>query len=240
MAPGRRAPHLDASSFRLVMASPPALSLWLVEDEPAYRDAFARLAAATDDLRLDATFPAFAPLDAHLRTGPALPDLVVMDIRMPGVDGIEATRRFRALVPDVPVLVLTNLDDPRTVFDALRAGASGYVLKDRLVDALGPAVRQTAAGGMGFSPGVAAHVAAFFAPAAPSPLSAREEEVIRLMARGLSQKRIASELFLSPHTIDTHVRNIYAKLHASSGLEAVAIAARLRIVDGAPPSPPPR
>ena len=93
-------------------------------------------------------------------------------------------------------------------------------------------MRQTARGGMGFSPGVARHLGAFFAPAAPSPLTAREEEVIRLMARGFSQKRIAEELFISPHTVDTHVRNLYAKLHTSSGLEAVAIATRMDIIPG--------
>ena len=215
-------------------SAPSVLTLWLVEDEPAYQDAFARLVASTDDLRLGETFSSYAELNDRLRTdaGRGMPDLVVMDIRLPGVDGIEATRRFRATVKTVPVLVLTNIDDPDTVFAALRAGASGYVLKDRIVDALELAVRQTARGGMGFSPGVARHLGAFFAPAAPSPLTAREEEVIRLMARGFSQKRIAEELFISPHTVDTHVRNLYAKLHTSSGLEAVAIATRMDIIPG--------
>lgn len=222
------------------------LSLWLVEDEPAYQAAFADVVAQANDLNLRSTYSSFGELAGVLHSTPdsSLPDLLVMDIRMPGVDGIEATRRFRLHTSSTPVLVLTNVDEPRYVFDALRAGASGYVLKDRIVDALGPAVRQVARGGMGFSPGVAEHVAGFFEPQAPSPLSTREEEIIRLMARGMSQKRIADELFISPHTVDTHVRNIYSKLHASSGLEAVAIASQMRIITEAdlptrrPPDPP--
>lgn len=239
--PGSAPRILDAQAPRAMPSpspSPAPLVLWLVEDEPAYQTAFAELVDVSDDLRLDATFGAFADLAEALDRAPPWPDLLVMDIRLPGIDGIEATRRFRERASHVPVLVLTNVDDPSHVFEALQAGASGYVLKDRIVGALQLAVRQTARGGMGFSPGVAEHVAAFFAPATPSPLSPREEDVIRLMARGLSQKRIAEALFLSPHTVDTHVRHIYEKLHTSSGLEAVAIAARLQILDrGAPGTP---
>ncbi|MEM6785780.1 MAG: response regulator transcription factor, partial [Bacteroidota bacterium] len=151
-------------------------------------------------------------------------------VRLPDGDGISATRRYRRDFNGGAVLMLTSVDAPETVFAALQAGAVGYILKDRLVDSLPDAARKAAQGGMTVSPGVASYVLRHFEKP-PSPLSTREEEVVRLMARGFSQKRIADTLCISTHTVDTHVRNIYRKLHASSGLEAVAIAVRLGITD---------
>ncbi|MEO1477639.1 MAG: response regulator transcription factor [Bacteroidota bacterium] len=223
---------------------PEPLAIWLVEDDGQFQDDFAAVVNEASDLTLTATFGTVAGFE-HALDDPTRdrPDLVVMDVRLPDGNGITATRRYREDYRGGAVLMLTSVDAPDTVFAALQAGAVGYILKDRLADSLLKAARQAVQGGMDVSPGVAAYVLDYFQklpkvpaqksppPKVPSPLSAREEEVIRLMARGFSQKRIADALCISTHTVDTHVRNIYRKLHASTGLEAVAIAVRMGIAD---------
>jgi DNA-binding NarL/FixJ family response regulator len=158
------------------------------------------------------------------------PDVVLMDIRMPGVDGIEATRRVTTLDPAPRVLVLTTFDLDEYVYESLRAGASAFLLKDAPEQQLVAAVRVVADGGSLFSPSVTRRLIEEFArpAAAESPaladLTARELEVLRLVARGRSNAEIATDLVVSEHTAKTHVASILQKLGLRNRVQAVVFA----------------
>ncbi|MGE0029357.1 MAG: response regulator [Thermoleophilia bacterium] len=160
------------------------------------------------------------------------PDVVLMDIRMPEMDGIEATRSIVRDVSSPRVLVLTTFDLDEYVFGALRAGASGFLLKDAPEDQLTSAIRVVAAGGSLFAPSVTRRLIEDFArrdPSRPAPpslgaLTAREADVLRLIARGRSNQEIAGELVLSEHTVKTHVASILRKLGLRDRTQAVIAA----------------
>jgi DNA-binding NarL/FixJ family response regulator len=160
------------------------------------------------------------------------PDVVLMDIRMPNLDGIEATRRLAAAAHAPRVLILTTFDLDQYVYEALRAGASGFLLKDASAEELLQAVRVVAAGEALLSPSITRRLIADYArrpppnerPAALDELTPRELEVLRLIARGLSNRDIARKLVLGDATIKTHVARIFAKLDLHDRTQAVVLA----------------
>lgn len=157
------------------------------------------------------------------------PDVVLMDVRMPGMDGVEATHRIREQTPGCRVLILTMYDDDATVFTAMKAGAQGYLLKESEQDDIVRAVHAVVAGEAIFGPGVAARVLGYFsepppavAAADPFPdLTRREREVLELLAQGRSNADIAAELFLSPKTVSNQLTAIFAKLQVARRGEAI-------------------
>ena len=166
------------------------------------------------------------------------PTVVLMDIRMPELDGLEATRRILAADPDARVLVLTTFDLDEYVYEALRAGASGFVLKDDPPEQLIAAVRTVSSGDALLSPAVTKRViGAFTRMPRPSPpkelddLSAREREVFRLIALGLSNAQIGQELFIGETTVKTHVTHILSKLGLHDRVQAVVLAYQSGVFD---------
>jgi DNA-binding NarL/FixJ family response regulator len=157
------------------------------------------------------------------------PDVVLMDMVMPGVDGLEAIRRVLAARPETRVVVLTSYADEEKVVPAVRAGAAGYLLKDVQPSDLAAAIRTVAAGGALLAPAVTARVLQEVqAGGAPDPgLTAREREVLSLLARGLTNRQIAAELVLSEKTVKTHVSNILGKLGLPDRTQAALYAVRL-------------
>jgi DNA-binding NarL/FixJ family response regulator len=166
--------------------------------------------------------------EAVTRSAELRPDVVLMDIQMPGLNGIEATRRVIEGDPNAGVVVLTMFKDDDSVFAAMRAGARGYVLKDAGGEEVLRVVRAVANGEAYFGPEIAKRLMGFFSaprPAAPSEafpeLTAREHEVLDLIARGLSNTEISRRLFLSPKTVRNHISNIFTKLRVADRAEAI-------------------
>ena len=169
------------------------------------------------------------------------PDVVVMDVRMPRITGIEATRAIVAADPSAKVLMLTVSDEEDDLYDAVKAGARGYLLKEISIDEVADAIRAVAAGQSLISPSMASKLLTEFTnlarkadekPQVPCPrLTDRELEVLKLVAQGMSNREIAGELYISENTVKNHVRNILEKLHLHSRMEAVVYAVREKLLD---------
>ena len=178
-----------------------------------------------------------AALDAYAALSP---DVVLMDIRMPGMDGVEATRRMRERWPGARVIILTTFDDDASVFEGLRAGALGYMLKDVSGHDLAEAVRTVAGGGALIEPSVARRVLAEFARLAPparspdaglaEPFSEREQEIVRLLAAGLSNREIGDRLCLAEGTVKNYVTTILQKLGARDRTQAALRAREMGLI----------
>ena len=178
--------------------------------------------------------------DAIERAAELLPDVVLMDVRMPGVGGIEATRRIRNAHPATKIVVLTVSEDEEDLFAAVRAGATGYLLKEVSIDEVAAAVRAVARGQAVVTPSMAAKLLGEFnilsrridAQHGGAPrLTDREVEVLKLVAKGMSNKDIANELVIAQNTVKNHVRNILEKLQMKSRMEAAMYAVREKLVD---------
>jgi DNA-binding NarL/FixJ family response regulator len=165
-------------------------------------------------------------------------DIVLMDIEMPGMNGIEATKLIKEVFPGVQVLIQTVFSEDQYIFNAICAGASGYILKSTTPAGYLQAISDVNAGGSPMTPGIARRVLELFRDNAPAPaipakdykLTPQEKKILQLLVDGKSYKMIATELFVAVDTIKTHVSNIYAKLQVHSGTEAVSKAIRDRIV----------
>ncbi len=153
-----------------------------------------------------------------------LPAIVIMDIRLPGMNGIECTRMISARFPRVEVLICTVHEDDELIFEALRAGAAGYLLKRSSIEDLLEAIRQVLSGGSPMSPAIARRVVSSFRPKRTDDLNAlsdREQEVLDHLSTGMTAKEIGEKLFVSANTVRTHIRHIYEKLHVQTRVEAV-------------------
>jgi DNA-binding NarL/FixJ family response regulator len=202
----------------------------IADDQALMRGGFRMILDAEDDIEV--VGEAIDGRDAIEQFGRLAPDIVIMDVRMPGMDGIEATRRLAAADVPARVLILTTFDLDEYVFEALRAGASGFLLKDRPPEELVAAVRIVASGDALLAPSVTRRLIEEFAgrPDAPMPareiaeLTDREREVLVLMARGLSNGEIAERLFVAETTVKTHVGHVLQKLRLRDRAQAVVVA----------------
>ncbi|TDW92003.1 response regulator transcription factor [Kribbella sp. VKM Ac-2566] len=198
----------------------------LADDHPVYRDGLAALLGSLDGVEVVGT--AADGVEAVDGARELQPDVVVMDVQMPRLDGIEATRAITADSPHIGVVVLTMAEEDQTLFAAMRAGARGYLLKGASQGEIVRAITAVAQGEAIFGPAIARRVAEFFAAApAATPgsafpqLTSREHEILALVAAGRSNAQIASELYLSPKTVRNNVSNIFTKLHVADRAEAI-------------------
>jgi DNA-binding NarL/FixJ family response regulator len=207
----------------------------LFEDNPVLRKSLAEVINLNDGFACVGDYPNCK--NAVEVVGKTTPDVVLMDIDMPVVNGIEGANLIRQNFPSVKILMLTVFEDNDKVFNAICAGASGYLLKKSSPDKILEAIKEVKEGGAPMTPLIASKVLTMFQdqnPYTPSPeilvISEREKEILKLLVKGLSQKMIAAELFISANTVNFHIKNIYEKLHVHSVSEAVSKAIRNKIV----------
>jgi len=229
-------------------AAPPEASLqaepiraMIVDDHALFRRGLEMVLDSEPDIEL--VGQASDGAEAVEKAAESLPDVVLMDIRMPRSSGIEACRAVKEAAPSAKIVILTISDEEEDLFEAIRAGASGYLLKDIPLDEVAGAVRAVHGGQSLINPSMAGKLLTEFATLAkrddeeraqelPAPrLTEREMQVLKLVARGMNNRDIAKELFISENTVKNHVRNILEKLQIHSRMEAVMIAVRENLIE---------
>ena len=202
------------------------IAVLIADDHPFVRHGLRTFLETLDDVEV--VGEAGNGAEAVEQAARLVPDVVLMDLVMPELDGVEATRRIRAESPTTKVIVLTSFADDEKVFPAIKAGAAGYLLKDVRPADLADAVRKASRGEALLAPSVAARLMQEVSGERPAPagLTERELEVLRLIARGMSNRQIAKELVVSEKTVKTHVSNILAKLHLADRTQAALYAVR--------------
>ena len=211
------------------------INIVIYEDKANLRDSLKLLLQSVANFNLQAMYPNCKGANAHALEHK--PDVILMDIDMPGVNGIEGVKLIKQVLPQTQIIMLTVFEDDEKIFDAIKAGADGYLIKKTIPHDLINAINDASTGGAPISPGIAAKVLKAFREKGKASsvidyhLSKREQEVLDLLAKGYSYKRIASDMFVSLDTIRTHIKNIYLKLQVNSATEAVAKALQLRIVN---------
>ena len=210
----------------------PPVSVWLIEDNHIFRNTVARALSRVEGVDCTQHFAnAEDALDAL--QGGGVPEVILVDVELPGQDGIAAVRKIKSISPATRVVMLTVFDDHEKVFKAICAGASGYLLKTSPVERIIESINEALVGGAPMTPKVAGSVLQMFSkmaqPRQDYGLTEREQKILELMTQGLIKKEIASKICVSYHTVDTHLRNIYTKLHVHSRTGAVAKALKERL-----------
>lgn len=207
--------------------------VWLVEDNDEYRRTVQELVDLSESFSAPRAFASGEELFEFLNHHFA-PDLLLVDIGLPGMSGIEVAERMSRIAPDTRLVMLTIHEDNDLIFQAICAGASGYLLKTATPDGIVRALEEALAGGAPMTPQIARRVLNFFtqmrAPAWDYQLTDRERDVLRELIEGKTKKQMGKSLFLSEHTIDTHLRGIYTKLHVHTRTQAVVKAIKENLV----------
>ncbi len=215
------------------------LRVMVVDDHALFRRGLEMVLQQEDDI--DLVGEASDGAEAVDKAQELMPDVVLMDVRMPKRSGIEAAGQIKDLLPHAKILMLTISDDEADLYDAIKAGASGYLLKEIPIEEVADAIRSVWQGQSRISPSMASKLLTEFAnmskasserPQMPAPkLTDREMEVLKLVAQGLNNRDIAKELFISENTVKNHIRNILEKLHLHSRMEAVVYAVREKLLE---------
>ncbi len=197
------------------------IKVFIYDDNLARRDSLKALLDLSPELQFAGEAENCATALTDMET--YFPDVVLMDINMPMVNGIEGLKKIKENHPHIKVLMQTVFDDSDKIFECIKNGASGYILKKDSPQRILQAIQEVYEGGAVMNPSIALKVLAYFKPQQQkNPLSDREQQVLTLLAEGQSYKMVADKLFLSFHTVNTHAKHIYEKLHVSSLGEAIA------------------
>lgn len=210
------------------------VSVWIIEDNQQYGSTLCQLLSNTSGIHCKQLFESCEQAITYLEkdADEAAPDVILLDINLPGINGIDGIGAIKTILPTSRIVMLTIMDNAEAIYGAFRAGASGYLLKNTKYDRIIDAVREAYLGGTLMPAEVAGKVLGFFQEKKKTDykLTRREKEILGKMADGHSQRAIADALFLSPYTVNTHVQHIYEKLHVHSSVQAVAKAFRERLL----------
>ncbi|MFU8894284.1 MAG: LuxR C-terminal-related transcriptional regulator [Luteolibacter sp.] len=214
---------------------PTSIRVWILEDHDVFAKHLQRLIDSEDDLSLEVRFSAAPELFNRLGKTDAPPNVLLLDLGLPGMNGLEVLKHMHVGWPGVRVLVVSSSDDRENVYNAICNGASGYLLKTADPDEILAGIRDVHGGAAPLSSQVASMILKGFSRLGPvgpqaEPLTSREEEVLRYLVKGLIKKEIADALGISQHTVDMHLRAVYRKLHVRSQTEAVSTALRQGLV----------
>ncbi len=209
------------------------VNIIIFEDNTNLRESLVNLLALTGDYNVVASFPDCTSVIQQVKEWK--PGVILMDIDMPGINGIEAVKKIRTIDPAVQIIMLTVFDDNTHVFEAMYAGANGYLLKKYVSDKLIHSIREVLDGGAPMSPSIARMVISNMQKGIPIAdndyqLTNREKEILQLLSKGNSFKMIAADLCISLDTVRTHIKRIYDKLHVRSQIEAVSKAISEKLV----------
>lgn len=233
--------HLNVHHFifRLVETKPymtkndDSVQVWVIEDNDLYRNNLATLLNQSDGIICEGAFRTCEEALQRLDDSFA-PDVFLIDIGLPGISGIEGTRKLKATWPGSQIIMITVFDDDEKIFEAICAGASGYLLKNSPDEKIVEAIKETLQGGAPMSAQIARKVLDMFSalvlPKEESVLTHREKEILGLVVEGFPKKQIADRLNVSYHTVDSHIKNIYAKLHVHNTSSAVAKALKEKLI----------
>jgi len=214
------------------------MNIWIVEDDKMYAEGLCAILESEKDIVIGAMFGDSESLLSALRSysssSEIIPEVILLDINLPGKSGLEILNTIKTIAPGISVVMLTISEHTDLIFNAFKNGASGYLTKDASPGFIIEAIRQAQQGGSLMPPNVADKVLHHFRNQKKRKnsygLTQRERDVLEFMSKGRSQKEIAKELFISPHTVNSHTQNIYMKLHVNSGIEAVAKALREKLI----------
>ncbi len=202
-----------------------AVNIWLVEDNNRYRKTMSGLINRSPGMYCPHAV-ATCEEAIYLARTETPPQVILLDIGLPGMSGIQGIEKFKAISPNTYIVILTVYDDNDNVFDAICAGASGYLLKDSSPDRIIESIRDVLAGGAPMNMQIAHKVLEMFKRLRPQKsdygLTEREKEILQHMVSGLTKQQIAGKLYLSFHTVNTHLKNIYSKLHVNTRSGAVS------------------
>jgi DNA-binding NarL/FixJ family response regulator len=227
----------DASSSAGNSSDPDLIRVLICDDHALFRRGLVMVLESEDDIEIAGE--AEDGDDAVRKAEELAPDVVLMDVRMPKMSGIEATRAIAEAVPTTRILMLTVSDEEEDLYEAVKAGATGYLLKEISIEEVANAIRAVVTGQSLISPSMASKLLSEFNNLAKQAqqrvlvpkLTDRELQVLKLVAQGMSNREVAEELFISENTVKNHVRNILEKLHLHSRMEAVVYAVREKLLD---------
>ena len=216
------------------MISKKKIELIIIEDNTLFRKTLTDFINLSNEMNCSYSFVSCEDALAVMEQEALDPDIILLDIGLPGMTGIEGIVHLKNVSPSSKVIILTIRDDDESIFKAICSGASGYLLKDSTSDKILEAVREVLNGGAPMNSSIAARVLKMFKDFAPGQgdysLTKREKEILKLLVDGLSKNNIAEKLFLSYHTVDAHIRKIYEKLEVHSASSAVAKALKENLI----------
>ena len=207
--------------------------IWIVEDNITFRDCLVEMIRQSDRLMCKRVFTYCEDALRQMETDPH-PDVLLLDIGLPRMSGLEGIRKFKELSPETQIVIITVHDDSDRVYQAICAGAVGYLLKTVPIEKIVEGIYDVLNGGSPINARIARKVLTAFAnlnsPSADYGLTQREQQILECMTNGMTLKEISTTLFLSSHTIDTHIRSIYNRLHVNNRTSAVAKALKERLL----------
>ncbi len=212
---------------------PPAINVMIIEDDDTYRES---LRAAINGSEYLACPFACESCEAALEIlkKDFAPEIILLDIKLPGISGIEGIPKFKAFSPATHIIMLTVFDDDDLIFNALCRGAEGYLLKSSTPQQIRDSIQNVMCGGAAMTPTIAAKVLKMFThyaqPTGDYNLTPREKEILQLLVDGVSKKQLADRLCISLYTVDTHLKNIYSKLHVHSQIDVIAKALKEHLI----------